>query len=45
MSEEQEYLTGQLLTMEPYAQSAEAEKLYMQALQEELQFHYDHNEA
>lgn len=45
MSEEQEYLTGQLLGMSPYEPSAEAEKLYMEALQEELLFHYDHNEA
>ena len=43
--EEQEYITAQLLSMPPYEQSAEADKLYMQALQEELQFHYDHNEA
>jgi len=43
--EEQEYITAQLLLMPPYEQSAEADKLYMQALQEELQFHYDHNEA
>ena len=43
--EEQEYITGQLLSMPPYEQSAEADKLYMQALQEELQFHYEHNEA
>lgn len=45
MSEEQEYMIGQLLAMPPYEQSAEADSLYMQALQEELQFHYDHNEA
>ena len=45
MSEEQEYMMGQLLAMPPYEQSAEADSLYMQALQEELQFHYDHNEA
>lgn len=45
MIEGQEYKTGQLLGMNPYEQSAEAEKLYMEALQEELQFHYDHNEA
>ncbi len=43
--EEQEYITAQLLSMPPYEQSAEADKLYMQALLEELQFHYDHNEA
>lgn len=43
--EEQEYITAQLLSMPPYEHSAEADKLYMQALQEELQFHYDHNEA
>ncbi len=43
--EEQEYITAQLLSMPPYEQSAEADKLYMQASQEELQFHYDHNEA
>ena len=43
--EEQEYITAQLLSMPPYEQLAEADKLYMQALQEELQFHYDHNEA
>lgn len=43
--EEQEYITAQLLSMPPYEKSAEADKLYMQALQEELQFHYDHNEA
>ena len=43
--EEQEYITAQLLSMPPYEQSAEADKLYMQTLQEELQFHYDHNEA
>ena len=43
--EEQEYITAQLLSMPPYEQSAEADKLYMQALQEELQFHYDNNEA
>lgn len=43
--EEQEYITAQLLSMPPYEQSAEADMLYMQALQEELQFHYDHNEA
>ena len=43
--EEQEYITAQLLSMPPYEQSAEADKLYMQALQEELQSHYDHNEA
>lgn len=43
--EEQEYITAQLLSMPPYEQSAEADKLYMQALQEELQFHYDHNES
>ena len=43
--EEQEYITAQLLSMPPYEQSAEADRLYMQALQEELQFHYDHNEA
>lgn len=45
MTEEQEYITAQLLSMPPYEKSAEADKLYMQALQEELQFHYDHNEA
>ena len=33
--EEQEYITAQLLSMPPYEQSAEADKLYMQALQEE----------
>lgn len=43
--EEQEYIIAQLLSMPPYEKSAEADKLYMQALQEELQFHYDHNEA
>lgn len=43
--EEQEYITAQLLSMPPYEQYAEADKLYMQALQEELQFHYDYNEA
>ena len=43
--EEQEYITARLLSMPPYEQSAEADKLYMQALQEELQFHYDHSEA
>jgi len=43
--EEQEYITAQLLSMPPYEKSAEADMLYMQALQEELQFHYDHNEA
>ena len=43
--EEQDYITAQLLSMPPYEQSAEADKLYMQALQEELQFHYDHNES
>lgn len=43
--EEQEYITAQLLSMPPYEKSTEADKLYMQALQEELQFHYDHNEA
>lgn len=45
MIEEQEYKTGQLLGMSPYEPSAEAEKLYTEALQEELLFHYDHNEA
>ena len=43
--EEQEYITAQLLSMPPYEKSTEADMLYMQALQEELQFHYDHNEA
>lgn len=43
--EEQEYITAQLLSMPPYEQSAETDKLYMEALQEELKFHYDHNEA
>lgn len=43
--EEQEYIIAQLLSMPPYEQSVEADKLYMQALQEELQLHYDHNEA
>lgn len=43
--EEKEYKTAELLGMSPYEQSAEADAMFMEALQEELQFHYDHNEA
>ena len=45
MIEEKEYKTAELLGMPPYEQSAEADAMFMEALQEELQFHYDHNEA
>lgn len=41
----EEYKTAELLGMPPYEQSAEADAMFMEALQEELQFHYDHNEA
>lgn len=37
-------LTDELLALQPYAQDAAAEALYMSALQEELVFHYEHNE-
>ena len=43
MIEEKEYKTAELLGMPPYEQSAEADAMFMEALQEELQFHYDHN--
>lgn len=45
MIEENEYKTAELLGMPPYEQSAETDAMFMEALQEELQFHYDHNEA
>ena len=45
MTEEKEYKTAELLGMPPYEQSAETDAMFMEALQEELQFHYDHNEA
>ncbi len=37
-------LTDDLLTLQPYEQNTAAEALYMSALQEELVFHYEHNE-
>lgn len=45
MTEEKKYKTAELLGMPPYEQSAETDAMFMEALQEELQFHYDHNEA
>lgn len=42
--EEQTFLTDELLADEAYNGSTEHEELFMKALQEELIFHYNHNE-